>query len=79
MRNPPTFGLRREKDDEVDTSRISRMSRMKQRSWSGSGSSYNSDYEDEDEDEDDVEMDEDEKPTKGNCLSHSRLFNVRCI
>lgn len=79
MRNPPTFGLRREKDDEVDTSRISRMSRMKQRSWSGSGSSYNSDYEDEDEDEDDVEMDEDEKPTKGNCMSHSSLFNVRCI
>ena len=84
MRNPPTFGLRREKDDEVDTSRISRMSRTKQRSWSGSGSSYNSDYEDEDEDEDDVEMDEDdvemdedEKPTKGNCLSHSPLFNVR--
>lgn len=79
MRNPPTFGLRREKDDEVDTSRISRMSTKKQRSWSGSGSSYNSDYEDEDEDEDDVEMDEDEKPTKGNCMSHSPLFNVRCI
>ncbi|XP_073244839.1 poly [ADP-ribose] polymerase tankyrase-like isoform X3 [Porites lutea] len=68
LRNPPTFGLRREKDDEVDTSRIPRMSRMKQRSWSGSGSSYNSDC--EDEDEDDVEMDEDEKPTKGlfTCL-----------
>lgn len=49
---------------------------MKRRSWSGSGSSYNSDY--EDEDEDDVEMDDDEKPTKGNCLSHSPLFNVRC-
>ena len=49
---------------------------MKQRSWSGSESSYNSDY--EDEDEDDVEMDDDEKPTKGNCLSHSSLFNARC-
>ena len=73
MRNPPSFGLRREKDKDVDTSRMSRISRMKQRSWSDGGRSNNSDdYEDEDEDEgEDVEMDEDEKAANGKSSSHS--------